>query len=112
MIFEEIVHLQVSKFLIVIDYNVDLFDEKNLVSSKIVRLHKFWKIKINTCAMVEWLWSKIEEISTGLWRISLEIMHRHAPQWIARNRSINDGSKVNGVARNIQSFDVTSKIDL
>jgi len=67
---------------------------------------------MNTWAIVEWLLSKIDEINIGFWRISLDKIQRQAPQWIARNISINDGSNVNGVERNRQSLDVTSKIDL
>ncbi len=60
----------------------------------------------------EWLLLKIDEINIGFWRISWDRIQRQALQWIARNISINDGSNVNGVERNRQSLDVTSKIDL
>jgi hypothetical protein len=67
---------------------------------------------MNTCAIVQELWSKIDEINIGFWRISFEKIHKQEPQWIARNISINDGSNVKGVERNTQSLDVISNIDL
>ena len=69
-------------------------------------------VQINTCAIVQWLLSKIEEICIGFWRISLEKIHRQAPEWIARKISTKDGSNVNGVERNKQSFASTAKTDL
>jgi hypothetical protein len=67
---------------------------------------------MNTCAIVQWLLSNIDEINMEFWRISFENIHKQAPQWILRNISINDGSNVKGVERNRQSFIVTSKINL
>ena len=72
----------------------------------------FKAMRIDTCAIVQWLLSNIDEMTIGLERMDGENIQRHAPQWMARNRSTNDGSNVKGVERNKQSFDWTSNIDL